>query len=295
MLILSEFSGKTIIVQVTDTETGTADSGVDYSLTNASPETLTFNPGETSKSVSFTPIVDTTDERYLEKTIIFILSGASNATLTAPTGHTATITDDDGTPTVNFSSSTGNGAESILSVDIPVVLSNATILDVDVSYIVTAGTAEGGGTDFALASGSVTITALSTSANINFTVNNDLLDEIDEDFQVTLDSVTSTNADLGTTLTHTYTINDNDDPPSLSINNISVAENAGPAQFTVTLSAESGKTVSVDYDSEDDTAVSGSDYTGVSSTLIFNPGVTTQGITVAITDEVLMKMMRLIM
>ena len=143
-----------------------------------------------------------------------------------------------------------------------------------VDYTVTAGTATGSGTDFTLASGSVTITALSTSANINFTVNSDLLDEDNEDFQVTLDSVSTGNATLGGTSTYTYTINDDDGPPSLSIDNVSVAENAGTAQFTVTLSAASGKTVTVDYDSADVSAVAGSDYTAVSSNLTFNPGVT---------------------
>ena len=56
-----------------------------------------------------------------------------------------------------------------------------------------------------------------------------------------------TNAGQGATTTHTATITDDDDPPSLSINNVSVAEDTGTAQFTVTLSPASGKTVSVDY------------------------------------------------
>ena len=289
-VVLAAVSEKTITVKVTDTEGGSAVSGTDYNLTIASPETVTFNPGDTTKSVSFTPIDDTIDEDTGE-TISFNLSNALNANLVAPTAHTVTITDDDNTPIVNFSSSTGNGDENVSPVDIAVTLSNATILTVVVDFTVAAGTADDSGTDFTLANGQVTIGAGTTSANISFTVNSDLLDEDNEDFQVTLTNVSSLNATLGSTLTHTYTIDDDDDTPSLSIDNISAGESTGTAQFTVTLSAESGKTVTVSHETADITASAGNDYTGITSTVLtFNPGDTTKTIDVSIlpdtTDEI---------
>ncbi|MBC3876167.1 Calx-beta domain-containing protein, partial [Undibacterium flavidum] len=60
---------------------------------------------------------------------------------------------------------------------------------------------------------------------------------------------------------------------------------AGTATFTVTLSAASGQTVSVGYNTSNGTATAGSDYTAASGTLTFNPGVTTQTITVNISND----------
>ena len=92
------------------------------------------------------------------------------------------------------------------------------------------------------------------------------------------------NATIGTG-TGVGTITNDDTIPSLSIDDVSVSEDAGPALFTVTLSEVSGKTVSVIYSSSNVTAIAGSDYTAVGSTLTFSPGVTTQGISVTISDE----------
>ncbi|MBC3876147.1 Calx-beta domain-containing protein, partial [Undibacterium flavidum] len=71
----------------------------------------------------------------------------------------------------------------------------------------------------------------------------------------------------------------------LSINDVTVNEAAGTATFTVTLSAASGQTVSVGYNTSNGTATAGSDYTAASGTLTFNPGVTTQTITVNISND----------
>ena len=56
------------------------------------------------------------------------------------------------------------------------------------------------------------------------------------------------------------TITDNDAEPTISINDVTVAEDAGTAQFTVTLSAASEKTVTVDYATSNDTATGGNDF-----------------------------------
>ena len=89
------------------------------------------------------------------------------------------------------------------------------------------------------------------------------------------------------TASGTGTITDDDPIPTLSINDISVNEAAGNATFTVTLSAASGQTVTVGYNTSNGTAAAGADFTGTSGTLTFNPGVLTQTITVAITNDLL--------
>ena len=74
---------------------------------------------------------------------------------------------------------------------------------------------------------------------------------------------------------------------------MAVAEgNAGSANavFTVTLSAASGKQVTVQYGTADGSAAAGSDYTNAAGTLTFAAGVTTQKITVAVLGDTLFEL-----
>ena len=66
---------------------------------------------------------------------------------------------------------------------------------------------------------------------------------------------------------------------------MTVNEAAGTATFTVTLSAASGQTVSVNYATSNGTATAGSDYTAAAGMLTFAPNVTTQTITVPILND----------
>jgi hypothetical protein len=74
--------------------------------------------------------------------------------------------------------------------------------------------------------------------------------------------------------------------PNLTINDATVAEGSSGA-FTVTLYPESAYTVTVEYTTGDDTAVSGSDYVTVSGTLVFVPGETEKRIEVEAQDDTL--------
>jgi hypothetical protein len=81
---------------------------------------------------------------------------------------------------------------------------------------------------------------------------------------------------------------DNDPPPTVDFNAASSSGSEGttPAVIPVSLSAASGKTVTVQYDTADGTAVAPGDYTAVvGGTLTFNPGVTTQNINITINDD----------
>jgi CSLREA domain-containing protein len=76
--------------------------------------------------------------------------------------------------------------------------------------------------------------------------------------------------------------------PSLSINNATVNEGNGGTTslvFTVTLSAASASTVTVGFATADGSANAGSDYSGISGTLTFTPGVTTQTISVSVNGD----------
>src|SRR5207245_69464 len=166
---------------------------------------------------------------------------------------------------------------STTAVSLPVSLSTASSKSITVNYAVTGGTATGGGVDYTLASGTLTFAPGVTTQNISMAVVNDNIDEDDETVQIALSSPAS--ATLGVTATHTYTILDDDPLPSLSINNPTVIEgNNGNVQvtFTVTLSAVSGRIVTVDYATADGTAPAPAEYNAMPTPpLLFNAVQTT--------------------
>ncbi|MDX1963469.1 MAG: Calx-beta domain-containing protein [Pirellulales bacterium] len=73
--------------------------------------------------------------------------------------------------------------------------------------------------------------------------------------------------------------------PTISINDVTVNEGASAATFTVSLSAASGQTVTVNYAIANGTAVGTEDYTKTSGTLTFAPGDMMKTFMVDITDD----------
>ncbi len=179
------------------------------------------------------------------------------------------------TPFIQFILDSSSGAESVTSIQLELSLSGASGQDISVSYVVT-GTASSG-TDYTLANGAATITAGNTTTTINYPdgaiIINDALDEIDETIIVTISN--PTNASLGDNTVYTYTIQDNDDPPTVSFANTPYSHNeTGTQTISVSLSSASGKEVSVDYATSDNTATASSDYTATNGTLTWAIGET---------------------
>jgi hypothetical protein len=176
-------------------------------------------------------------------------------------------------------------AESTTYAAFNVTLSTPSTLIVMVDYATANGTATAGA-DYQSTSGQLTFAPGETIKSILVPIINDTADEPQsETFFVNL-----TNASNGVILDHQGrgTITDNDAQPALSINNASVAEGDGgttTATFTVTLSAASGFTVTVNYATADGTATAGNDYQSTGGTLIFNPGQTTQTINVLVSGD----------
>lgn len=93
-IILSQTSGNTVTVTIEDLKTGSATYAVDYNYTGwNSPEIITFNPGDSKKTIYITPLQDSIYEGSGES-INLRLSSPTNAVLGAFI-HTMTITDDD--------------------------------------------------------------------------------------------------------------------------------------------------------------------------------------------------------
>jgi hypothetical protein len=157
---------------------------------------------------------------------------------------------------------------------------------VTVNYATADGTATAG-SDYQSATGTVTFNPTETSKPVVITINSDLLDEANQTFFVNLSNPTNS-AILDAQ--GQGTINDNDPTPSLSINDLATIPEGDTgtsiANFTVTLSAASGQTVTVNYATADGTANAGSDYVATSGTLTFNPGATAKSIPVTINGDV---------
>ena len=103
----------------------------------------------------------------------------------------------------------------------------------------------------------------------------DLLDEEDAETFIVALSVFDTATFSGgvANMRVTATINDNDPVPSVTVDD-AMADEGEIAVFTVTLSAMSGREVTVDYATADGSATAGSDYTGSNGTLTIAEGTT---------------------
>jgi subtilisin-like proprotein convertase family protein len=176
------------------------------------------------------------------------------------------------------------GDAGTVDVRFTVSLSVASDQAVSVDYA-TAGGSATAVTDYVAGSGTVTIPAGSTAQTILALVNGDLIDEGDETFFLDLSGPNhATLADPQ----GVATILDDDDPPSIAINDVTVHEgNLGTvaAAFTVTLSAPSGKSVTVSYATADGTATAGSDYVSAAGVISFEPGASSKPIHVPVIGE----------
>ena len=178
----------------------------------------------------------------------------------------------DAEPTVTFTSAIQSQSEDSGNMTITYELSETSGLDVEIPFSV-SGTATDPA-DYSITASPVTISAGSTQTTITISVVADAIDEHGE--TVIVDMGTPTNAMQGTTTQHIATITDDDDPPVVYFSGAPYTHNETPGSqtITVTLSAESGKVVTVNYATADGTATAGDDYTETSGTLTWNPGET---------------------
>ena len=189
-------------------------------------------------------------------------------------------------PTVSLSVSAASIGENGVVSTVTATLSQVHNADVTVT-LAASGTATGGGTDYTLASNTITIVAGQTTANTTVTAVEDLIDEPDETVIIDIDQVN--NAVEAGTQQKTITVLDNDDPPSvtLSVNNATIAEAAGSSTVTATLSNPSSQQVTVTLAATGTAAGGGTDYTLASNTITIAAGQTTGTTTVtAVQDNI---------
>ncbi len=269
---------------VYETMDGTAVSGTDYTAVTG---TLTFSVGTTVQVVEVQTTEDTTEEPTEAFTVE--LNSPSGATLGVDTGQ-GTITDDDaaapivGTPTLSIGDATVEEGDKA---EFEVRLSSPSGQTVTVAYATMDGTAEAG-TDYDVASGTLTFTAGTTVQVVEVQTMEDATEEPTEAFTVKLSLPSG--ATLGVD-TGQGTITDDDggtEPPVgtpiLSIGDVTVEEGE-KASFEVRLSKAGIEEATVAYQTMDGTAVSGTDYTAVAGTLTFSVGTTVQVVEVQTTED----------
>jgi hypothetical protein len=264
------------------TSNGTATAGSDYTSTSG---TLSWANGDTANKTFTVPITNDTLDEPNETFTVTLSSPTGGATLGSPSSATVTITDDDPTPTVQFSAASSSGSEATTPASIAVTLSAASGQTVTVNYATANGTATAG-SDYTATSGTLTFNPGDTSKPINVPITSDTAVEGNETFTVTLSS--PSNATLGATTTHTYTINDDDSYGSIQFSSAtySVGEAGPTVTITATRTGGSSGAVGVSYATSNGTATAGSDYTATSGTLSWANGDTSnKSFSISILDD----------
>lgn len=268
------------------TSNGTALAGQDYTAVSG---TLTFNPGQTSKTFSVPIINDFLNEN--DETVALTLSNPGNAGLGSPNPATLTIVEDD-FPTLQFKNPSYSVIEATSSTLITATLSAPSDRLITATYASSNNSALAG-RDYLTSTGLITFASGLTETT--FTV--DILDDsITNEFTETATLTLSNplNATLGSLNPAFLAIIDDDGQPAVSFvtANYSVNEgNDGSTGFitnpvTVILDAPSAITVSVTYAAGGGSATAGADYVSpVGGTLTFAPNQTGQSFDVVIIND----------
>lgn len=273
---LTSPSGQTVTVQYA-TSNGTATAGSDYV---AASGILSFSPGQTFKSITITVNGDVTAE--VDETFYFTLSNPSNARLFD--GQAMAVLQNDDTTVAIADVSVTEGDSGVFNTDFVISLSAPVAFPVSVNYA-TQNNAASSGNDYVATSGVLTIPAGATSGTITIFGLADTRNEVAEGFYVNLTN--AANSVLGDAQA-VGTIIDDDPEPDISVSDVTVVEgNAGTrtVSFAVSISSASGRTVTVDYATQNGTATAGSDYIAKSGTLSFIPGVASTSVSVTINSD----------
>ena len=273
-------AGPNLVTVNYGTGTGSAGDPSDYTTTNG---TLSFAPGETSKTVSVPVVSDSLDEN--SEYFYLYLGSPGNAYLVESYG-VATVLDDDSAPLISIGEGAVQEPESgTAAMNFPVTLSAPSLNTVTVNY----GTSDGNATapgDYVATNGTLTFSPGQTTKTIAVAVVGDTVTEANEYISIYLNS--ATNAGLRDSSTY-GTIWDTDWQHYLTVTDIGVNEGNSAtrnASFTVYLNPPSVNTVTVSYGTADGSATAGgNDYTTTTGTLTFAAGQTSKTVAVPIVGD----------
>jgi hypothetical protein len=298
-------------VSVTEGNTGTVQAIFTVSLSETSPQTVAvvyetadgtatlanddyqYATGAliipaNSPSATVTVLVTGDTKREGDETFLVNLRNPGNATIADGQG-VGTIVNDDTPPALTIADLTpiSEGNSGTTAFTFTVSLSNTTDQTVTVQYQTADGTATTSNTDYVPASGTLTILPKVPSGFITVLVNGDLKFEGDETFSVNLSN--PVNATIGDGQ-GVGTIRNDDQPPNLTIGDVSVTEgNSGltDAVFTLTLSHATDQPVTVDFHTVDNTAtLANQDFVDIDSYITIPPKALTATLTVRVVGDI---------
>ncbi len=259
---------------------GTALRGVDY---EALGDHVEIPAGQSNVVVQVTPLDDAIRE-VEERVVVTLVPGPGyNVGTSAP--QTVAIKDNDtGLPGVGFTLAESNGRENEVSGRMSVSLSTNSASTVTVQYAVTGGTAIGGGVDYTLAAGTLTLAAGKVNQSINFNVTSDALAEEAETIQVTLTSPAG--AVLDAITTHTYTIIDDDSSGVITVSALvaRASENGDRGVFRMARSGGTNLAQRVNFEIVG-TASSPSDYLPLGRSVVIPAGARQVDVEVVPVDD----------
>jgi CSLREA domain-containing protein len=207
------------------------------------------------------------------------------ATATDPTGNTSEFSPCDATNaagSLQFNTASYNMREEVGSATITVIRTGGSKGTLSVNYSSADGTATAG-SDYTAVSGTLVFADGETSKIFGVPIVNDGVTEPAETARLVL---TAPDVEtLGSQPSATLTILGNDTPLVLTADEVTVPEGTANAVVTVTLSAGTSQTVTVNFATANDTAIGGADFTAVSGTLTFPPGTTSQTINIPIIND----------
>lgn len=273
------------IAMKANTVAGTATAGSDFAA--IANQTITFAPGETSKTVTVPIVGDTLDEARNE-TFQVVLSAVTpgGVSFQKDTG-TGTITDND-LKTLSVSNiSLVEGDSGTVEADFTVTLSGVSTQAVSFEYA-TADASATAGSDYVAKQGTGTIAAGQTTTHVKVLVNGDTASEINERFLLNL--VSSPNANISTTAGQaTATIVDDEVGGGrlqlVPVNGVDFDETDQIVEFRVVRTGDISKAASVQYETLDDLAQSFGDrpdFVAKSGTVSFAAGSTTASETIRV-------------
>ena len=274
---LSAVSGMPVTVALA--YSGSATLTDDYTRSGTS---ITIPAGQTTGSITLTAVQDTLYEG--NETIVVDISTVSGGTETGTQQVTATIAEDDPAPGVTLSLTGSPLAEAAGPATVTATLAAVSGLPVTVNLAFSGSATLTD--DYTRSGTSITIPAGQTTGSITLTAVQDTLYEGNETIVVDISTV-SGGTETGTQQV-TATITDDDPAPGvrLSLTGSPLAEAAGQATVTATLSAVSGLPVTVNL------AYSGSatltdDYTRSGTSITIPAGQTTGTITLTAVQDTL--------
>ena len=140
------------------------------------------------------------------------------------------------------------------------------------------------GEDYTKTGGTLVIEAGSRDGTVAVPIVDDDIDEPEERFAVILSR--AVNADIDDD-EGTGTIRDNDEPqpPALTIDDVTVREDGGTADFTVALDRAAEEPVTVEYATADGSAAAGLDYGADTGTVTIEVGSTAATVAIPILDD----------